>query len=83
MVSLGAFPALLQAGELHNITVETYEVDDTTFERLDYLEGYPNFYDRVFDLPALPSTWIYFMRDYRGDPAEVFSGDWVEYCGYH
>jgi gamma-glutamylcyclotransferase (GGCT)/AIG2-like uncharacterized protein YtfP len=47
MISLGGFPGLLISKEEVNVIhVETYEVTDEVFKRVERLEGYPNFYTR-------------------------------------
>ena len=47
MISLGGFPGLLVSKEeVSVIHVETYEVTDAVFQRVERLEGYPNFYTR-------------------------------------
>lgn len=46
MAHLGQFPALFVSREGPTISGETYLVGDETLRRLDYLEGYPDFYNR-------------------------------------
>jgi gamma-glutamylcyclotransferase (GGCT)/AIG2-like uncharacterized protein YtfP len=47
MISLGGFPGLLiSKEEVNTIHVETYEVSDKVFARVERLEGYPTFYTR-------------------------------------
>jgi len=78
MVSLGCYPAVYPSVHGIPITVELYEVDTSTFSRLDCLEGYPRFYDRKeIDVGGV-SAWIYYMPD-SGSYADVESGDWKEY----
>lgn len=45
LVTLGAFPAILESGSTA-IWGEVYAVDDETLERLDRVEGHPHFYRR-------------------------------------
>lgn len=61
MYNLGAFPAIEAEGDTP-ISVEVYEVDDDTFERLDRLEGYPNFYNRRVVDTEYGKAWIYFIQ---------------------
>jgi gamma-glutamylcyclotransferase (GGCT)/AIG2-like uncharacterized protein YtfP len=78
MYSLGGFPALVQDESSRPITGEVYEIDQPTFLRLDRLEGYPHFYDRLLiDTPA-GEAWVYFLND-RSYQQEVTSGDWKEF----
>tara|TARA_Y100000748_G_scaffold303884_1_gene310663 strand:+ start:412 stop:756 length:345 start_codon:yes stop_codon:yes gene_type:complete len=47
MIDLGAFPGILDSG-INVIYGELYEVDDSTLEMCDLIEGHPNFYKRKF-----------------------------------
>ena len=68
MVDLGSFPAVVKEGDF-KISGEVYNVDDTTLQRLDALEGNGSFYMReevlVEPLSANPKTlaWIYILID--------------------
>lgn len=46
LYDLGAYPAMV-AGGVTAVEGEVYEVDATTLTRLDRLEGYPGYYDRI------------------------------------
>ena len=48
MVSLGAFPALIPASydQSQVIHGEIWDIDEEQFKNVEYLEGYPTFYDR-------------------------------------
>lgn len=61
MVDLGGFPALLRDDENHNVVVEVYEVDDRTYRRVEQLESYPSFYDRVNIETSVGEAGIYFI----------------------
>ena len=74
MVSLGAFPALVQRARAHadannapKICGELYEVSDDTLRDLDMLEGHPRFYRRrllpVYDRvhTCIVDAWVYAM----------------------
>ena len=79
MKHLGGFPGLLPDGQDHDIMCELYEVDDLTFERLDYLEGYPSFYNRqLINAGTAAPAWIYYLTDeeYYQHYPEIESGDW-------
>jgi len=78
MFSLGAFPYVRPTKEANNIVVEVYEVDENTFARLDMLEGYPSFYDRMKIATKYGDAWIYFIDEYGKYP-KVTSGDWVKF----
>ena len=78
MKHLGGFPGLLPDRDEHWTVCELYKVDDDTFQRLDYLEGYPSFYNRSqIYLPEGPA-WIYWLTDeeYYQHYPEIESGDW-------
>lgn len=83
MVSLGGFPGLLKsANENTDIVVEVYEVtNEAQAQSLDYLEGYPSFYNReVVELADGRECWVYFLEgpQYATAPM-VDSGDWKQY----
>jgi len=82
LVDLGSFPGLLHTKWKTNpITVEVYAVDDETMESLDWLEGYPRFYNREQVEIGDKKAWIYFLADrshYQHAPV-VEAGDWKEY----
>ena len=85
MVSLGAFPGVLEADVDNStpVTGEVYEVNDSVFQRLDWLEGYPNFYNRKVIPTEYGDSWIYFLEDRDGERYDrypsVASGDWATY----
>ena len=79
MFSLGGFPYVSPTDDPEfEITIEVYEVDQTTMRRLDSLEGYPSFYDRQLVQTPFGEAWIYFIASYRSAPP-VLHGDWVRY----
>lgn len=57
MIHLGGFPGVVAGGNT-SIHGELYDVDDRTLDRLDQLEGHPNFYKRqqIRVLRAGPGT---------------------------
>jgi gamma-glutamylcyclotransferase (GGCT)/AIG2-like uncharacterized protein YtfP len=82
MLSLRAFPGLILDGNT-SIVIEVYEVDEKVFSRLDSLEGYPSFYNRI-QIPVEGiegSAWIYYLnsKDRRYSEEIVECGDWKEY----
>lgn len=76
MYSLGAFPAIVQG--VGDITVEMYEVNEHTFKRLDRLEGFPAFYDRMLVETSEGECWIYFQHTPPTN-SKIDSGDWYEF----
>ncbi|UCR75341.1 gamma-glutamyl cyclotransferase [Alcaligenes phage vB_Af_QDWS535] len=60
--------------------VEVYAVDDQCFERLDQLEGYPNFYDRrQVDVEGVDGkAWVYHYEKGVSIPV-VPGGDWSKF----
>ena len=63
LYDLGPFPAMTQEGG-KSVKGEVWVVDDDVLERLDHLEGHPQFYKRVQE-PLLYSpdfkVWVYVM----------------------
>ena len=63
---VSGLPYLIEKkGKGHNVEVEVYKVDDETLNRLDILEGHPDWYKRKqIDIKlttgAVVSAWIYF-----------------------
>lgn len=81
MYSMGAFPALVEVfNTLNHITGEVYEVTPEGMQSLDWLEGYPNFYDRTLVQTPSGGAWVYHLADRDvGSLPVVESGDWAEY----
>ena len=78
MLNLGMYPALILEGETP-ITVEVYDVDEDVFQSLDWLEGYPNYYNRKLINTQAGEAWIYFLD--CGEELTnncVTSGDWTQ-----
>ena len=81
MLSLGSFPGVIKGGHT-KIKGEVYEVNDSTFKRLDSLEGYPTFYSReLISTPYSQDAWIYLLNHthQHGTEKEVEDGDWKGY----
>ena len=83
MFNLGMFPACVPVSEnftgYATIVGEVWEVDDETLKRLDYLEGYPNFYDRKEVETSFGKALIYFtprQGDWLPDAPTIANGDW-------
>lgn len=61
MFSLGAFPAVTFGG-VHKVSGEVWQVGNETFDVLDQIEGYPDFYTRsVVETTAGPA-WMYHIE---------------------
>lgn len=88
MVSMGSFPALIPSGKnsSQEIIGEMWSIDDEAFKNVDYLEGYPTFYDRE-QLTILDSAdrehicWVYFIPDELSS-RELMSVDKGTWYGY-
>jgi len=75
LISLGAFPGVVENGETAVIG-EVYEVTDEIFTNLDRLEGYPSFYGRKQIATAYGKAWIYLLPKSYLSYSKVFSGNW-------
>ncbi len=86
MISLGGFPGLVRDIQENEITIELYEVDQPTYQRVEHLEGYPSLYDKYpFELPEYESpVEIYILNEKDGYYARkgeqlTHIPDWVKY----
>lgn len=78
MYSLGAFPAVCLNGST-SVAVEVYEINQRTFERLDRLEGYPSFYNRLVVDTEYGPAWMYYIEqedELRRRCKVVPQGEW-------
>ena len=83
MYSLGSYPAVIMGGT-DSITGELYRVNDEGFLRLDHLEGYPSFYDRI-KVPTRISksgVWMYIINgerslNYVSAHNKITGGTWL------
>ena len=84
MYSLGAFPALVRDDVTHRIVGDVFQVDADMMSRLDMLEGYPDFYDRMIvtlgqtDFHPPMHAWVYYMK-YPPTNEVITDGDWISY----
>lgn len=78
MVSLGGFPGLIPSTENHDITIEIFEVDQPTYQRVENLEGWPNFYQKALIPTSLGELEIYVLMSqrYQSGYEVVTNGDW-------
>jgi gamma-glutamylcyclotransferase (GGCT)/AIG2-like uncharacterized protein YtfP len=66
MISLGGFPGLIPDETVTNkIFVETYEVTDEVYNRVERLEGYPHFYGRTPVNTPFGESAVYTLSDNR------------------
>ncbi len=79
MYDLGSFPACIQSLHYGDVVVgEVWEVTNEVFQSLDYLEGYPRFYDRI-EVDTFDGTaWIYIHNE-KPDGERISSGSWKEH----
>lgn len=80
MFNTGGFPAVIPEGTT-TIQGEVYEVDETTFPRLDRLEGYPRMYDREVitvtdDEGQQHDAWIYLWQYDHSRLPVIEKGEW-------
>ena len=79
LASLGPYPALVPGGDVA-VVGELYEVDDAGLARLDWLEGYPELYDRQeIALTDGTRAIAYLQRPAQAEGLpRIGSGDWRE-----
>jgi len=75
MVSLGAFPGVIENG-ITQIQGEIYEVNAEQLVRLDRLEGHPNFYRRDEIETSEGKAWIYLLPPEYLQHTRIASGEW-------
>lgn len=81
MISMGGFPGLVPSEEPSKITIELYDVNPRTYERIESLEGFPSFYQKALIPTSMGEVEIYILESskYRRNPCYVESGDWNEF----
>ena len=80
MVSLGGFPGLVPSSEIHSITIEIYEVSPSTYRNVEYLEGYPSFYQKAMIETSEGKVEVYILESSQYQTLEpVSSGDWIKH----
>lgn len=60
LYDLGAFPAVSMGGK-NRIQGEVWQVDADIMQQLDYIEGYPEFYDRKKINTTAGEAWVYYI----------------------
>ncbi len=64
----------------NRVVVEIYAVDNSQFEKLDMLEGYPTHYDRVkVKCSHKIEGWVYYSDRENPRTTIIEGGDWVKY----
>lgn len=76
---LGPFPIAVPSQSNHTIQGEEYIVDEQTLQRLDRLEGYPDFYNRT-TISGAKNYYIYFANspEKYEDAPTIRNGKWRE-----
>ena len=79
MVDMGYYPGVIREGHTP-IKGEVYEVGEDIIERLDELEGHPNFYEREeIKAGKYGVVWMYFLNpNMKGSCPEINDGEWKE-----
>jgi gamma-glutamylcyclotransferase (GGCT)/AIG2-like uncharacterized protein YtfP len=77
MYDVGYFPACIHTGNMNDTIIgEIYKINKKTLERLDFLEGYPDHYNRIQISDMKAPTWIYMWETMRDNLEQVWSGNW-------
>lgn len=81
MVSLGGFPALIPDEENNEIYVEIYEVDDAAYRNIEYLEGYPIFYQKADIVTSIGEVEVYVIENDKSlrHREVVTEGNWKSF----
>lgn len=74
MYSLAAFPAIVPTEKPHLVYGEVYTVAD--IEPLDWLEGYPDFYDRMEVMTSYGLAWVYYLHAPPEAAPRIKEGFW-------
>ena len=78
-MTANGIPFVKKNKKIHNVVVDLFEVDNNTLEKLDALEGHPEWYCReqipVILNDAVVTAWLYFNNDYNHLPV-IESGDY-------
>ena len=70
MLDLNAFPGVTLDG-VNNVVGQVWEVSDEAFQQLDYIEGYPDFYNRRVTETTLGPAWMYFLPKNEYDAPQI------------
>ena len=78
MYDLGSYPAITENGH-SAIHGEVYDDAPNTFNNLDVLEGYPEFYNRIQIMTSFGFVWVYVLNLLvNGGKPVVKSGVWLK-----
>ena len=75
MYEFDDYPAVCQHGK-DSIEGEVYEVTDYQFRRLDELEWYPDFYQRIEIATTFGDAWMYVVRAELCVGRKLIPGNW-------
>jgi len=79
MFDLGSYPGVMKGGSTA-ILGEVYKITPETLERLDYLEGYPGYYDRCVVDTKFGEAYLYHISAVDVEAAHdvmiVPAGEW-------
>lgn len=84
MIPYSSYPALIPDDKNNKIEMEIYDVDDNVYRMVEYLEGYPSFYDKAsvtdneetIEFYILPDKNKRLQTEYQDQPSIQ---DWVSY----
>ena len=78
IADLGFFPCVVKThdGIDRKVVGEVYNVDSTTLDALDCLEGHPDWYKREKVSTPWKSAWCYFMPEREGTSDLIEPGIW-------
>ncbi len=80
MVDLGHFPGLVRCDTRDQVTLELYEVSNSALRDMDWLEGHPDYYERVEVELEDGAAWVYVLPgEYLSRPV-IECGDWVQHA---
>lgn len=80
MYDVSYFPTCFHTGNMLDTVIgEVYKISQETFKRIDVLEGYPRFYNRIQIADMNIPTWIYVWDKIPDNMEQVWSGNWREH----
>ncbi|WP_101759902.1 gamma-glutamylcyclotransferase [Oceanicoccus sp. KOV_DT_Chl] len=76
LFTLGSFPCVVSGGTT-SVQGEVYEVDNSTLEKLDELEGHPDWYQREQITTVYGAAYLYLYLGDVGHCSKIVSGEWI------